>query len=757
MKSQQGSSGRGPFFAPHPANQLSMEERRAYVTAKCQYARVRFPVLLEEMETLLDRFDPLFTLAVVATYALMRSPRYEPSRKDEPRVQQGHVEFLQAMALRREPRRDLDLAPPEDIQKIFDALPELFELQQDVRLRPEEEESDRNVSSDGGALKEVQEYLRARTAVVRNWGFFGAVTRIATEQFQLLDEEFKSKSGLKLTDIVRLFEHLMRRQERLVSAHWQKLRSAFSKKDVAGIVDRFFEVFPFSGDTEEWAKSTKAGAETTENAKAALLPLADRYLVQCFFLAPDSLAQELELDYAALKNLMDQLSLPLGSCNVPPKELFLNNPVWLKPFISLGDGQYFCAVPQTAMSFVYPIVDELLSDHPQLISRLASTRASYLEGAVLRLLAAGFPGADFRESLRWQHGGQEFETDLVMRFDTTLLLVEAKSGRVTWSALRGAPNRLVEHVKKLIVEPSEQSGRLASVLQQEIERRRSGAPPEFDFPLALDGVTAVVRLSVMLHDFATIQSVPTMLKEAGLLKNAYPLAPCMSLADLEIVLDLLEEPYSRLHYLRQRAFTLLSHRVVADEMDLLGFYLDTGLSFGGLEPGKHRMIATGYSQSIDRYYALLDEGIASKKPVRALTAWFRSLCEQISKRPTPGWSELTFTLLSVLPADQKKIERRVRKIAEKVRRGKPLPNGHDSIILTGPSWVNTALVFQVRGSIARERGAKQSENLASAAFEQGHVERCHVIVINPDAYELRYQGASVWYRTDRNVSEALFL
>lgn len=141
--------------------------------------------------------------------------------------------------------------------------------------------------------------------------------------------------------------------------------------------------------------------------------------------------------------------------------------------------------------------------------------------------------------------------DVAIRVDTTLFLVEAKSGRVSWPALRGAPERTVRDINELIVAASNQSARLAQRLGEELNGTRTADP--LNFPIALEGLRSVVRLSVTLHDFATLQSIPRLVVDAGLAEGAQRLAPCISLADFEAVAELLDSPHILLHYQSRRA------------------------------------------------------------------------------------------------------------------------------------------------------------------------------------------------------------
>ncbi|WP_159918222.1 hypothetical protein [Pantoea sp. 18069] len=757
---QQASSGsaRGPIFKSIPVSQLTDKDRKDWVVAIGEQARSELADALSEVETLIARVEPFQTLAVMASYALMRFVTKDNSRKRAtPEVQQGHVEFLQAMYLRLGPSTLLSPSTPDDIQVLFDQLPRLFSAQHQARL-PTRESVDRPVTADDGALQIVQEYLRAHTTVVRNWGYFSSVTRISGELLSGIDQQFRARCGLAASDVVKLFEHLVRRQEKRVSDHWSRVQDVLCLVTVDEMVDAFFARFPFDGETAEAATELKREALTTRRLKAALLPMADQYLAAEFFFGSDQITQETGLPPAAVESLLRKLSLSFGALtNTPVDRLFLNNPVWLRPLIALDSpGQYFCALPQTLMSFVYPIVDELVKPHPEVAKRLSDVRAHFLESEVERLLKVAFPDVQVVPGFKWRDGDQEFETDAMLRFDSTILLVESKSAKVSWPALRGAPDRLLRDVRELIVTPSEQSGRLAAKLQQEIALRSAGSAPQMDFPLSLDKVTAVVRLSVSLQDFATVQSVPSLLAQAGVLNNLYPLAPCISLADLEVLIDLFEQPHVRLHYIRQRASTMLAHQVVGDELDMLGLYLDTSLNFGGLQPGEQNITLNGYSARLDRYYTARDEGEHARKPRRATIAWFNRLCEQISKRPMFGWSELTGALLSLTPIQQQKVEREVQKIARRIREGKPVRDSKDTIVLVGPEWANTALAIRARDKRQPGKFLEGAEHLASEVFEHKHVERCCMVAVDALDQQLPYLGGALLTRADRPVPATIF-
>lgn len=758
------NSARGPFMVGHPMNGLSSDIRRQFVLESVANSKVKFAELLPKLLESVSRFDPLHSIALMSVYGLMATAERQDKAGNKgwrPRIQQGHVEYLQALCL----RHPLDLEnrhfpEPPDIQNYFDWVPELFEASQLIRHPGVAAEGeDQKVFQNRLAIAGVQEFIRAHTSVVRNWGYFKSVTRISRALFERIDEPFSRIFGLKLTKVVDIFESLVRRQEDRINDHRHKIHATFARKSSQGaMVDAFFAAYPeFHGELDDFRARLTAPGVSKQETFGRILAVTDRLVAQLLIIDCEELGPQHDVDPKVLGTFLNWLSLGLGDLDEEdPEALFLDNPVWLRPLVYFNHTSYFCALPQSLMSFVFPIVDELIQPYPDLAKKLSLARASFLEDEVAILFEKGLPGAQLSRGFKWREGSQQFESDLVVRYDTTILLVEAKSGKVSWPALRGAPARMIEHIRSLIVDPSDQSGKLALRLQEDIERMRRGETTQLRFPVPMEGVTCVVRLSVTLHDFATLQSVPGMLAEAGILQNKYPLAPCMSLADLEIVLDLFDEPCVRLHYLRRRAELLFKINAVGDELDMLGFYLDTSLDVGAMNKESSTFLLPGYSKRVDRYYTQIDEGIRMPKPQPNTSAWFKRLCEQLFQRNRPGWSEIACALLSVSPTDQRLIERRVRKISAKIKIGKLPKDGHDVIFSIPPAGVKQALVFQVKRGDEVGYGA-DSQNIARQSFETPYVEKSIVIVIDALSEELAYLSAGLFLATERNPNITAFL
>lgn len=753
------ASSRGPFLVSHPLQGVDLDVRRRCVAAVVDAATARFHEHLNRLVALAGDVSPLHVLAILASYSLMSSVD-EAAKGDKGlsrtgRVQQGHVEYMQALLLRHAWVRR-DPPTPDVMQEIFDLLPALFEAYGEMRVPSSAEGSgDRAGGVEQMAAEAVQEFLRSHTAVVRNWGYFTAVKRIAGEVFGIADAEFQAVYGLTLTQVVLLFEHLVRRLEDRVNDFRKRMFEVFGAGSPSEMGRELAKQFAdFGGADTLRDVLCEAGMQRPE-AKFRVLVALEGVLPSYLLFDVESIAQELGLEVAATSDLLKRLSLSFGDLHDrAPDALVLNNPMWLQPLIEMQAGIFFSALPQTLMSFVFPIVESLAQPYDVLREKLRRVRAQYLEDATERLLRNAFPGCELVRGYKWTEQDRQYESDLALRYDATILLVESKSGGVSWPALRGAPQRMVRQIQDLIVAPSDQSARLAERLKEAI----AGTPgPVADFPLPLEGVRAISRLSVTLHDFATVQSIPYVLLEAGLIKSEHRLAPCLTLADLEVVVDILDTPYLRMHYLRRRAELLTTAVTFGDELDSLGMYLDTGFNIGEAEVGAQQLMMVGYSARLDRYYTHVDEGLAAKKPKVNITPWMRAICDQLMERAAVGWYEMAHALLSLDHKVQRYVEREMRSRMKRMRTGKPAKNGLDSVVIVPPAHRRTALVFHMRAPDDRRSARDTVGDLASHAFEASHVEVCAVFSFRADMEDISYRSASLLYRVDRPVDARTYL
>jgi hypothetical protein len=753
------ASARGPFLVQHPLHGIPFDARKRYAAAVVDAATAGFKERLERLITLSGEVSPLHVLTILASYSLMNSvdeaPNAGKGHSSTDRIHQGHVEYMQALLLRH-PWARHSPPTPDVMQEIFDTLPALFVDFARMRVPSAGNESAEDAGgTEHMAAAAVRELLRSHTAVVRNWGYFNAVKRISSEVLGAADADFQAVYGLTLTQLVLLFEHLVRRMEDRVNDFRKRMFDVFRAGSPSEMGRELVKQFVGIGGADALRDLLDKPGLQQDEAKLRILLALEAIMPRWLMFDAPTISQELGWEVGSVSGILKRLSLSFGALHDrAPEVLLLENPMWLQPLIEVEDGIFFSSLPQTLMSFVFPIVESLAKPHEALRERLRMARAQYLEDATERVLRAAFPGCELVRGYKWNERDRRYESDLALRYDATILLVESKSGGVSWPALRGAPQRMVRQIRELIVEPSDQSARLAERLKEAI----AGTPgPVADFPLSLEGVRAISRLSVTLHDFATVQSIPHLLLEAGLIKSEHRLAPCMTLADLEVIVDILDTPYLRMHYLRRRAELLTTAVTFGDELDSLGMYLDTGFNIGDAEVGSQQLMMIGYSARLDRYYSHVDEGHSARKPKVNITPWIRALCDQLMDRGKVGWYEMAHALLSLEHRDQQHIEREVRARVRRMRTGKPAKNDLDSIVVIPPERRRGALVFNVRATDDRRPAGDTAGDLAEHAFESAHVEVCVVFSFRADIKDLSYRSAGMLFRTDRSVEVRSYL
>jgi hypothetical protein len=292
-----------------------------------------------------------------------------------------------------------------------------------------------------------------------------------------------------------------------------------------------------------------------------------------------TLTGETRLD--GTRGVLDRWTLKFGDLQDRVAEhLFLGNPVWEKPIIQLDDKTFFWPIPGLFISFCLELIESVIRPDAEFYSKYERRRSKFLEDEVERLFRSEFPRGTIYRGSQWYDpvSGKNFENDLLLVIDSYIVVIEAKSAKVTKSARRGADASLQDAIQKLMIEPTMQARRFSHYLQtnRQLHRfhTRRGEINEVDS----SNVREVICLSVTLDALGATASRWPDLHGAGFTANETGLSPTLSLADLETVCEILAGTGEKLHYLLRRAQFEKSATYIGDELDLLAFYIDTDLT-----------------------------------------------------------------------------------------------------------------------------------------------------------------------------------
>jgi hypothetical protein len=740
----------GPVFFAHPLNDVPREQLIPNLVEVAKASDVRFHEALESALKILRSVDPLQTITTLAAYGLFGSMSADGEQKplqSTDRFGQAQVELVQALSLTIA-TKDLSSSAPDGlvIQQLFDLLPvisESFSLRRMVVMASQRADQHKAVTF-------VQELLRMHTQNVRNWVYFDKVLRTVNALYTPLDHVFTDHIGLAATQIAAAFLFLIRNSEEIINARWKVLHNVFLGRTVAGMIRRYYAQNPEFEDTAEdligFATRNKL---TVDQTKDMIIAYSDFRLQDAFRFSASSLANALTVSETHVVNLFKRLSLSLGELALHNLEhLLLDNPVWHRPVIDLGGGEYFCALPQVFFSFVFPILDGLAEGNDFLKRACEDRRAEFLESELAQLFARTFPGAEILPGFRWRDGDTQYQNDLMVRVDSHLLLIEAKSGTVSAPALRGAPERAKKHIQDLFIAPSIQSARLSERIREVVKSPalRTSHLPNLD--MQLDQVHTVLRLSVTLQDFATIQSNLQTLEKTGWLPPQHTLAPCILMADLEVVFDILEHPGQILNYLRRRTELTAGVTTMGDELDHLGLYLGTGFNIGDAESNGVSIQLLGMSKEVDTFCMARAEGVMLKKPQPRLSRWWLALCTAVERRAFSRWTDILHALLSLSLNEQKQAEKMFKQVKKNVRTNSNQSVDGDFIMVIPNPRKTVALAFFAFRSQDRGTRHERMQSIASQTFEHDHVAKCLIVGIDIDKDMGPYSTLAMFFRED---------
>lgn len=633
--------GAGPSFQFVPMSPEDAAVIRIESVEEAKRQQKAFPVLVAQLQALFRSVYPPHVLAVIAGWGLRTAVSDDgfSSRPMIPGVEQHHVEMLQAMALTLPwAEWGQDPAEPEQIQQAIDTIIALGKAFQGRRyaafaaLTGDVEQ----------ALAALQDRVRTHTQMVRNWGYYGEVTRISRALYGPLDQQLEHHHGFTANQVINVLEALVQVIESQVDDRFRLLKDIFRASTISELVRSFFERYPgVAGDPHAFLDSLDP-AEPIESVRGRLHIHADRWLVKCSVAPLGAVAERAGVTTDITARVLDRVCLRPGALTDRDVEhLFMANPVWAQPGVKTG-ADYFFATPQTVFSFVHDVFKPLFME-AGLEDALARRRSAYLEQEAARVVTHALPGARVATGKGWAWQGVAYETDVLAVLDHTVIIAEAKSARLTPEGLRGSPQRVGRHITELVVEPSRQSQRLEEILW----RAKSGdrAATEVTRTLGLDTsvVDTVVRITVTLDDFSILCAAEGVLRDADLVPRDIDLAPTLNIADFGCVADLLS-PAQFIHYFAERGRLQRRVNVVGDELDLLGLYLQTGFNLNGL-PEVQNLAIYGMSAAVDGYYTGRDAGFSVSKPHARQGALVRRLLGPLEARRPKGWTTMALDVL----------------------------------------------------------------------------------------------------------------
>lgn len=711
----------------------------------------KYPALLDQLFGILKERMPE---SVVSTFAFYGT-RAAINNNGETRtltkgIEQHHIELLQGMALTLPVAQWGKVPSTADVlQTVFDSVPQISDTIFKRRLIAEADEA-----NDGQkALMALQEKIRLHTQAVRNWGYFSEVKQICRELYASLDAKLEAAAGYTFSDILDVSESILTTIEQRGNDHMDALKRVLSARDSKAMVEGYFREFPDLVGTPEGLLDVIPEGTSREGVMSFLMSHADLRHSADMSVTAAEIAAMTGKEEEQVERILRMISIEPGELTDHKIEhMFLSNPVWARPGIYLG-GEYMFVMPQAIFSHINEIMWNVATS-AKIESDLSDRRATYLEDKTESVIRSVLPTAIITKNAKWVVGAQQFETDIIAVIDKTIFLAEAKSHRLTPQGLRGAPDRLKRHLNEMVVAPSIQSERLA----RHIVAARAGDADSLRITesLSLDAekVDQIIRISLTLDDLSVLSSSEEELAKAGLIPDGHNLAPAMHIADLCCIADILDEEIPFLHYFSERFHFQKHFEIFGDELDFLGVYLSTGFNLGAKRKDFHRLMVSGMSGIIDRYYNARDAGMELKKPAPMIHRSYKEIIDKLARTKPGGWTTMgIFILSSASPEEQPKVERGLNRLRQSVTRKNAKP-GHDCFLEIVPPLNRKATVgFYVHQAAHANLRREHMEHFAAEALERDDVASCVLFAKNTDNWSSPYEAVLLVQRREKVVPE----
>lgn len=598
-----------------------------------------------ELEEILLQFNTFDILANVSLANLFVVPDKfeEPSHKGF----SAYVEFVALVALKgsfveaqaRDPRS-------EDLETIQDLVNQIFSMHFQYTLAQSVEEEPTDPPS---SLETLQLAVRQNELMVRGPAYPIHLFEVLEGLFSPFDTELLRLGGFSSTTALGVSEAM----NALVSNRLAE-KGKLARVQTSDLLRKI----------RARKRDTSVDIGLPEKQVKALIQLPDREIRrrldgfaaacisygigQTVSFTANELANQQKTPVAQTEALLRHLSAEFGSvasgfCTPTPDHLLKN-----KPLLHHG-GRYLCPTRVLLNGAMLPTMEGLLTtSKPRLAERYRKHRHDLLlQTAVERLLRI-LPGATGDMNLYYQFEGERPELDALIQYDSVLLLLEAKGAPLTPPARRGAPDRLMRDLQKVVADAHKQGHRALRFLREDSGRfvKKDGTPIEID----LRSFEEVFVVSLHLEPIGYLTALSHAVDVLGLTTKGNEQSWMVSLYDLMILADIIDIPSMLPHYIKRRLRVAKQGFVDAhDELDLFCYFLQEGLFFDDENDlgGADFLNISSHTVPLDDYYFYIqgERRQRAEKPKQKMPPVLESLIKAIEASQLPSRTSVNMALL----------------------------------------------------------------------------------------------------------------
>ncbi len=727
-----------------PFKDLSSEEINKLLEEISQKAENELKQSVEQTLTLIKPFSIENLVGWFSLYCLTQPYGDVINEFNDNRLKQFQVELLQALALKKEINNDIDWRPilPPDVEKVSNLLisiSESFALCRLNSINSKDEEEKKQLF--------IMETIRSSTMAVRNWAYPDQIIKVLKGLFINIDNDVEESYGYSILGLIVMNINIIKKIEERTTKHTKKSSRIYNSKNVEEVIDNYISAYPDIETTKKDLIQLSNKFNSKEDFTNALILHTDLFIEEIYKLSVSDFieAYPKDIEEKVIKKVLNIWSFEKGELvDYPYEYLFLGNPIWEKPLIKLEENLYFWPIPGLFYHSNMRLMEKVFEKDLKLKEKYEKYRGKYLEDTVEKLFNETFPEAKIYKGSIWHHEetDKDFENDLLVIIENYAIVIEAKAGKITDSARRGAPKRLKNEIEKLLVDPSIQARRFAKFLENNSGIHEFSNINGETYSVDLSNTNNILTLGVTLELFGPLATNMPELYKGGFIENKEDLSPNMSLTDLELIFDLLETSIEKLHYFIRRDQFERNANYFADEIDLLAFYLKTGFNIGSSEFEEKELNFYGLSKTEELEHYLLyrnDDNVETEKPKPLRTKWWNDIILKLEQKKISHWTDSAYMLLNVSYEDQIEFEDMFSKVKESVKIEWKKEGHLNSVILfNGPEERKDLIIGFAYKRKSREKRNNMIKDIATEQMEKYNQDKALIIGIDVDKSDYHY-------------------
>ena len=660
-----------PSFYP---DDLTREQKIRAINEVGRLANEQFVRDYPKIQKWFEEYDALYILSSCVFYLTSAPEGVDLEAYGKVEFPHHFMELLQAFALMQprnhspRPLMERGTTLKEDLKGIGEAmqLRAFFQIHEGMA----EEEIEK---------QQLLHTMRSQTLGIRNWTYHHQVSKMTTDLMQKIAPHFQQTVGLNPIRVVEMLNKLIDAIQTKFDTHIDKVRHFYSKSNYQTMLRAYHEAFPKTVEmNDEQARELfDMAGRKIDNFRTLLICHSDLRIEDIFTVTLDELVEMYgeQTHREALNRLLESWSYSFGDLQkANPEHFILDNPCLNRPFIRINGNTYFSAVLGILPHLLLRLFEGVIANDVSLKRRYEHERAKYLEDETEAAFRGAFPNASIFRGSKWTDpsSGRSYENDLLVLIGTFMIVIECKSGSLDRSASRGADQRLKKLIDELMVEPARQANRFIDFLKTYKGDHSFKTDRKEANTFNNSAVRYYIPCGITFENLGIIGSNIKLALNAGFIQEEWKvLAPSINLADLQCIFELLTLEVEKIHYFARRREFERHVNYRADEVDLLGFYLDCGFNIGADEyEGNMAINLTLKSKELDPYFVRAGRGYSVEKPRLQMSKWWSDLLIYISERRPIGWVESAYILLNATKDDQEKCEKDFITLKDQVRTGR---------------------------------------------------------------------------------------